>query len=886
MDFEFDEIDSKALEDLMETVTKTSAKSGPSPEHLKVLTKFFGHKTFRPKQWEIIFAIMDKRDVCAIMSTGYGKSLCFQYPSTFLKGVTLVVSPLIALMQDQVLALTVSNIPACLLGSAQNEQRKVIEDILQNKYSIVYITPEFCSGDLGLELLKKMAQQLKIVLIAIDEAHCISSWGHDFRSQYRNLGNLRQIFPRVPVIAVTATATTRVRGDIVKSLQLRDPLIVCSGFDRPNLYFEVYQRAGGGAFKDLTKAMVYEKSEWKFSGPTIIYCITRRQTEDLCEILKNCGVRCRVYHAGLSQKERQEAHEEFVRDKVDVIVATIAFGMGIDKPDIRNVIHYGSSNSVESYYQEVGRAGRDGLPARCVTIYSSGDFQILRNISGGSVKKETALRQIEDYLTTRKCRRRFILEFFEDEVGEDKPKQRCCDVCTQKLYDNRTDQEKYEGLDEKGRYDFTEDAKKFLKTVALFGGKCGLTTYILFLRGSQSTRLTEDKRKHPLNGCGKDQSEEWWKCIAKILTAENCLSEKNQKLSSGFTYQALSLTNKGQSMINGSEKLLIPPPSTVLTLLKQKPAKESVWLTTRPVNTPSTSKQPENTETPEEIEQRMSLYRKLLDQRTDIAAKLDCMPYMVASNTVLMEMSKCKPKTIADLRTLNLEGFPEAKILKFGAAFLGVIARQLKLNKPKIREILLQNPLPDVSMTVTAEVSCSMLESGLTVGEIAAKRGVTVGTIASHLISGIKFGFPVKMSELGVSEEHRDAIIKAYRGLVGPPLSPVLGFNSVRLSEMKERCPPDFTFDQIKTVLAYLEVRCHLAALNFDYEEFEDFNFSDVDLKTEMKSEEEGPPLKREKKDCDPCVDAILDSPPREVKAEPKKSKKALPPWLVPKKLS
>ncbi|XP_044271277.1 Werner syndrome ATP-dependent helicase-like [Tribolium madens] len=882
MDFEFDDIDSGALDDLLEKISNTSPtrkKPEPGPEHLTILTKCFGHKTFRPMQWEIISAIIDKRDVCAIMSTGYGKSLCFQYPATFLKGVTLVVSPLIALMQDQVLALTVANIPACLLGTAQNEQRKVIEEIFQNKYNIIYLTPEFCSGEMGGELLMKMSQELEIVLIAIDEAHCISSWGHDFRAQYRNLGLLRQTFPQLPIIAVTATATPRVRDDIITSLNLRDPLVVCSGFDRPNLYFEVHEKGGCGVFRDLTRAMVCENGQWRFSGPTIIYCITRKQTEDVCEVLKNSGVSCRVYHAGLSQKTRQGAHEDFVRDKVDVIVATIAFGMGIDKPDIRNVVHYGASSSLESYYQEVGRAGRDGLPARCVTIYSSGDFQILRNIkefSGGNSRHETALKKIEEYFTTRMCRRRFILEFFDDRVGEDKPRRNCCDVCTKKLYDTRTDQEKYEGVDDQGCYDFTSDAKKFLKTVSIFSGKLGLTTYILFLRGSQSAKLSESKRKHPLHGCGKEQSEEWWKCIAKILTTGGYLDQRTEK-SKGYTYQSLSLTNKGHSMITGNEKLVIPPPSTVLKLLKPKPTKKAVWLTTSPVDVPSTSKQPENPETQEEIDARMSLYRKLLDQRTDIAAKLDCMPYMVASNAALMQMSKFKPKTIADLTLLNLDGFPEAKIAKFGAAFLGVISGNVgaepECRRQKIREILARNPLPDVSMTLTAEVSCNMLQSGLTVGEIAAKRGVTVGTIVSHLISGIKFGFPVKMSELGVSEEQRDVVINIYRGCVKT------GFTTVRLSEMKEKCPPEYTFDQIKTVLAYLQVRCHLASLKVEYEEFEDFKFSDVDLSEE-------PPLKREKRD----FDVILDSPPRnsasEPKIEAKKSKKVLPPWLVAKKLS
>ncbi|KAJ3643204.1 hypothetical protein Zmor_025928 [Zophobas morio] len=917
-------------------LSKLEIKKDPGPEHIQVLLNYFGHQNFRPMQWEIISAIIyNRRDVCAVMSTGYGKSLCFQFPSTFLSGITLVISPLIALMEDQVLSLEVSNIPACLLGTAQKKQKAVVEDIFKNKYSLVYLTPEFCTGDYGADLLKKMSTELSVVLIAIDEAHCISSWGHDFRHQYRQLGTLRTIFAEVPIIAVTATATSRVRQDIITNLKLRNPLHICTGFDRPNIYFEVNMKSSGGVFKDLNKFMSYEGATWKFSGSTIIYCITRKETEELATILKGSGIKCLPYHAGLSIDTREETHRLFVKDKVDVIVATIAFGMGIDKPDIRNVIHYGCSKSIESYYQEVGRAGRDGLPAHCATFYANGDFRILRCLnstsSGSLEQKEASLKKIEEYFMTRKCRRRFILEHFEDKVDHlDKPRKTCCDICTKILCDARTDCEKYEGIDENGCYDFTKDAKTFLKAVSVFNSaKFGLGIYILFLRGSNSSKLHERERKHEFFGSGKNRSEAWWQAIAKLLVQEKYLLEKTEKTSMGFTYVAISLSDKGRGMISSDEKLVIPPTSTIVKLLKPKsnPQKtSSVWIssTQKPTIAPSTSKKPvpETTETQAEIDKRMALYRKLLEQRGEIASQLDCMPYMVASNAALMTMSKLRPATLPELRSLNLDGFTEAKINKFGDIFLEVItgtSRQVSSGrKLSIKEILGRNPLPEVSMGLTAQVSCTMIESGLTVGEIAEKRSVTKGTIVSHLLLGIKFGYPIKMAELGVTEENRDVIVKVYRKFC------MTGFTPVKLTPLKEQCPPEITFDDIRTVLAYLQVRCHLEKLNIPYQEFEDFQYNEVDsegcsdkdwvVKSEIKDfpqtqpEVTESPAKKIKTEFDVSdYDDILGSPPKSpapnkcdegntkptseeptqttiVNRNVKSKKKVLPPWFTIRK--
>lgn len=375
----------------------------PSAEHLACLQTKFGHNSFRPMQWQIIRSIIDnKADNCVVMATGYGKSLCFQYPAVYLNGITMVVSPLISLMEDQVMGLSLGNISACLLGSAQND-RNAEQDVLDGHYQVVYAAPEYIVRHT--EYLEKLSS--KLTLIAIDEAHCVSQWGHDFRPSYRGLGVIRTALPNVPILAVTATATEQVRQDICLSLKLRNAAVLCTGFDRPNLEFIVRQR-GPSAWSDLGPIMNGDTA-----GSIIIYCLTKKMTEAIAGDLQAHGIACMDYHAGLALKRRRETLEDFVKDRVKVIVATIAFGMGIDKPDVRYVIHYGAAKDIESYYQEVGRAGRDGQPSKCLLFYDKADFELhnrLRSLSNSSeaVKANLAKLSIamKDFIhTTHTCRR-------------------------------------------------------------------------------------------------------------------------------------------------------------------------------------------------------------------------------------------------------------------------------------------------------------------------------------------------------------------------------------------------------------------------------------------------------------------------------------------------
>ncbi|CAG9771456.1 unnamed protein product [Ceutorhynchus assimilis] len=325
------------------------ANRPPDPRSLDVLSRHFGHHQFRPFQWQIISSMLNKKqDNFAIRATGYGNSLLYQFPALYSRGTTLVISPLISLMQDQVLSLSVANISACLLGSAQAHPAATIEGILNNDYSIVYFTPEFCWLRKQLYEIKK---RCRLVLIDVDEAYCVSNWGQHFRPEFRKLSILKEIFVDVDVLAVTATATKNVYEDIISVLELQNSQVICPDFDRPNLYFKVRPKCQS-VLRDLQEVMIRKDGQWMFEGPTIIYCIRRIDTEEICSLLNKNNFKSLPYHTGLSLSVRKHAHEQFVIDKVPIIVATIAFEMGIDKPDVRNVIHYGTSGSLEAYYQE------------------------------------------------------------------------------------------------------------------------------------------------------------------------------------------------------------------------------------------------------------------------------------------------------------------------------------------------------------------------------------------------------------------------------------------------------------------------------------------------------------------------------------------------------
>ena len=389
-----------------------------------ILKKYFGYDEFRPLQKEIIEHVLSGDDCIVLMPTGGGKSLCFQLPALMLNGLTIVISPLISLMKDQVDALHVNGISADFINStlSQLEIACVMDRARTGELKILYIAPE----RFAVPGFEDFLHTFKISLIAIDEAHCISEWGHDFRPDYRNLKLLRKKFPTVPIIALTATATEKVREDIVKQLTLQNPEIFISSFNRPNLTYEVLPK------KDSFKSILALLNDYRDKS-VIIYCFSRKDTEKLVDNLNEYGFKAAAYHAGLNQQERKENQERFIRDEINIMVATIAFGMGIDKPDVRLVIHHSIPKSIEGYYQETGRAGRDGLPARCILFFSAADafkhnyfIQKMENMIEQR-KAQEKLAYVMQYGNLPGCRRRFLLKYFDEECEE----MNCenCDRC-------------------------------------------------------------------------------------------------------------------------------------------------------------------------------------------------------------------------------------------------------------------------------------------------------------------------------------------------------------------------------------------------------------------------------------------------------------------------
>lgn len=453
-------------------------------ELLSLLKRFFGYTSFRPLQAEIIQRTLQKEDSLVLMPTGGGKSICFQLPAIYMPGTAIVVSPLIALMKDQVEGLIANGIPAATLNSMmpEEERHRVRQLCIQGKVKLLYISPEGIISE-----LHWLLPRIDISLIAIDEAHCISHWGHDFRPEYTQLSVLKENFPKVPIIALTATADKITRTDILNQLKLRDPKTFISSFDRPNLSLTI--RRGLSKKEKIAAIVHFINRHHRQSG--IIYCMSRNSTESLVEELSEYSIRAVAYHAGLSSDKREKAQDDFINDRVNVVCATVAFGMGIDKSNVRWVIHYNMPASIENYYQEIGRAGRDGMKSDTLLFYSVGDILLLRRFAEESGQKDVSLQKLNRmrrYCEADICRRRILLSYFGEETDKD-----CgnCDVCKNPPQ----------------RFDGSILVQKALSGIFRTGQTANMHLLIDILRGAEKDELKEkgyDKLK--TYGVGKDLS--------------------------------------------------------------------------------------------------------------------------------------------------------------------------------------------------------------------------------------------------------------------------------------------------------------------------------------------------------------------------------------------
>jgi ATP-dependent DNA helicase RecQ len=591
----------------------------------KIIKETFGYDGFRPLQEEIIQSVLDKKDALVLMPTGGGKSLCYQIPALLFNGMTIVVSPLISLMKDQVDQLALLNIPAAMLNSSLDleEYYETISLIRNNKIKLLYIAPE----TLMKPDISGMISSIQVDCLAIDEAHCISEWGHDFRPEYRQLVNFRAKIPSAVCIALTATATERVRNDIVINLNMNGASRFIASFNRENLYYQVVPKKN--PFQQILDFLK------NFAGSSgIIYCFSRSQVDSLCEKLCSHGYSARPYHAGLPDGERRRNQELFRRDEVQIIIATIAFGMGIHKTNVRFVIHHDLPKSIESYYQETGRAGRDGLPARCLLLYGYSDVGKIKYFIGQ--KEDDAERRIAnlhlkmliDYAEARSCRRIPLIRYFGEDYTESK-----CDAC-----DNCTGEFEPEE-------DATVQAQMFLSCVKRTGERFGINHVIDVLRGSEAKKVI-DFGHHTLStyGIGKQYSKKYWNLLARQFIREGLVIQDLDD------YSILKIAGRGYEAMRGTVRVFA----------------RTAGITEETHGKSNNSK----------VDYDPVLFEILRKKRKELADMENMPPYIVFSDKTLAEMAAYFPQSEASM--MEIYGIGSVKYEKYGALFLDLIRQHAK----------------------------------------------------------------------------------------------------------------------------------------------------------------------------------------------------------------
>lgn len=606
-------------------------------ELLLLLKKFFGYTTFRPLQAEIIQRILEKKDSLVLMPTGGGKSICFQLPAIYLSGTAIVVSPLIALMKDQVEGLLANGIPAAALNNMipEEERQRIKQLCIQGKIKLLYISPEKLAGE-----LHWLLPRMDLSLIAIDEAHCISHWGHDFRPEYTQLSALKEHFPQVPIVALTATADKVTRSDIITQLKLHEPEVFVSSFDRPNLSLTIRR---GLNKKEKTAAIVhFIHSHRGQSG--IVYCLSRNSTEKLAEELQSFGIKTVAYHAGLAPAIREKAQDDFINDRVNVVCATVAFGMGIDKSNVRWVIHYNMPGSIENYYQEIGRAGRDGMKSDTLLFYSVADLLVLRRFAEESGQQETNLQKLNRmrrYCEADICRRRILLSYFGEEADHD-----CgnCDVCKNPPQ----------------RFDGSVLVQKALSAIFRTGQFVGMNILIHILRGSEKAEIIEKGyNKLKTYGAGKDLSYNAWKEYLYQMLQLGYI--EIDYLGGGI----LKATPLGRKILFGEQKAMmaIYKETEEKTFLRKQDSKFK-YRPIRPIQSSSINE---------------TLLDSLQQLRKQIAEREHTPAYIIFSDDALEDMVQKKPVTLEEFG--DIRGVGQIKKEKYGKVFVALIRFVLKLPK-------------------------------------------------------------------------------------------------------------------------------------------------------------------------------------------------------------
>lgn len=664
-----------------------------SYQYMKTLLKrYFGYDQFRPLQEEIIENVMKKNDTFVLMPTGGGKSLCYQLPALRFEGITLVVSPLIALMKDQVDALQSCGIRAEFINSslAASEIRDIYEEAENGGVKILYIAPE----RFALESFRSWVKSLPVNLIAIDEAHCISEWGHDFRPEYRNLRMLRRLFPGVPLIALTATATDKVREDIINQLELQEAKLFISSFNRENLSLSVVEKKN--AFPKLLTILDKYRDD-----SVIIYCFSRKETEKIAEKLIGNGFKACAYHAGLPREKRKKAQDRFIKDKVNVIVATIAFGMGIDKPDVRLVVHYTYPKTLEGYYQEIGRAGRDGLPSECVMFYTYADTRkhefFINQICDPVLKSraEEKLGEMLQYGELTTCRKKYILRYF----GEDLERDNCggCDIC----------------LMEKATFDATIVAKKIISTVVRTGNRFGKGHIIDVLRGKRNQKIRENSHDRlSVFGIVRDFSENELSQIINHLIGSEYLRKEAGK------YPTLSITRKGVEFLKGSEILEIPKPQS--DIMKEVKAGT--------------------------LDYDAELFEMLRELRKNLAEEANVPPFVIFGDLSLQEMAYYLPQNKDSFARIS--GVGAKKLEDLSEPFLKVVvdfAREKDLIPIDIPDRIIAKTIKS-SRPDTARITQELVMQKTPLEEIAKRQDLKVGTIINHVARLIDEGEKLDLS--------------------------------------------------------------------------------------------------------------------------------------------